>query len=139
MAQAAPSAAMVARSVWNRESTRAGPDKQLLQQFVSGPADVAEAAFASLVERYGPIVHRVCLDVLGNSHETADAAQAVFGHDGPALLDVVTTPDATEVPSHIPPEDAKGFALSLGKMVLDGGVGEVANIARLNVRNIPRP
>ena len=52
---------------------------------------------------------------------------------------VVTTPDATEVPSHIPPEDAKGFALSLGKMVLDGGVGEVANIARLNVRNIPRP
>ena len=43
------------------------------------------------------------------------------------------------MPSHIPPEDAKGFALSLGKMILDGGVGEVANIARLNVRNIPRP
>lgn len=71
--------------------------------------------------------------------DVRDAAQAVFGHDGPALLDVVTTPDATEVPSHIPAEDAKGFALSLGKMVLDGGVGEVANIARLNVRNIPRP
>jgi pyruvate dehydrogenase (quinone) len=71
--------------------------------------------------------------------DVRDAARAVFAHDGPALLDVVTTPDATEVPSHIPPEDAKGFALSLGKMVLDGGVGEVANIARLNVRNIPRP
>jgi pyruvate dehydrogenase (quinone) len=67
------------------------------------------------------------------------AAEAVFAYDGPALLDVVTTPDALEVPSHITAEQAKGFALSLGKMVLGGGVGEVANIARLNVRNIPRP
>ena len=69
-----------------------------------------------------------------------DAAKAVFGHDGPALLDVVTTPDALEVPTHITlAGDAKGFALALGKIVLGGGVGEVAKVARLNVRNIPRP
>ena len=42
------------------------------------PYESAESAFATLVERYGPIVHRVCLNVLGNSHETQDAAQAVF-------------------------------------------------------------
>jgi pyruvate dehydrogenase (quinone) len=67
------------------------------------------------------------------------AARAVFAHDGPALLDVVTTSDALEVPSHITFEEAKGFALSLGKIVLGGGVGEVFNLARTNVRNIPRP
>jgi pyruvate dehydrogenase (quinone) len=61
----------------------------------------------------------------------------VFAHDGPALLDVVTTSDALEVPSHVREEDARGFALALGTMVLTGGVGEVLNIARLNVRNIP--
>jgi pyruvate dehydrogenase (quinone) len=71
--------------------------------------------------------------------DLADAARAVFAHDGPALLDVVTTADALEVPSHITAGEARGFALSLGKVVLTGGVGEVASLARLNVRNIPRP
>jgi pyruvate dehydrogenase (quinone) len=42
------------------------------------------------------------------------------------------------VPSHITAEEARGFALSLGKMVLGGGVGQVAELARRNVRNIPR-
>jgi pyruvate dehydrogenase (quinone) len=65
------------------------------------------------------------------------AAREIFAHDGPALLDMVTTSDALEMPSHVTEEDAKGFALALGKMVLTGGVGEVVNIARLNVRNIP--
>jgi pyruvate dehydrogenase (quinone) len=67
------------------------------------------------------------------------AAKEVFAHDGPALLDVVTTPDALEVPSHITVEESKGFALSLGKLVLDGGIGEALSMARLNLRNIPRP
>jgi pyruvate dehydrogenase (quinone) len=71
--------------------------------------------------------------------ELRDAAQAVLAHDGPALLDVVTTPDALEVPSHITAAEARGFALALGKMTLGGGVGRVAELARLNVRNIPRP
>jgi pyruvate dehydrogenase (quinone) len=65
------------------------------------------------------------------------AAAEVFAHDGPALLDVVTTSDALEVPSHVRAEDAKGFALSLGRMVLGGGVGDVLEIARRNVRNLP--
>jgi pyruvate dehydrogenase (quinone) len=67
------------------------------------------------------------------------AAAAIFAHEGPALLDVVTTPDALEVPSHITVKEAKGFALSLSKVVLEGGIGEVVNLARLNLRNIPRP
>jgi len=52
---------------------------------------------------------------------------------------VVTTPDALEVPSHTTAEEARGFALALGKMTLGGGAGRVAELARLNVRNIPRP
>jgi pyruvate dehydrogenase (quinone) len=67
------------------------------------------------------------------------AAAEVFAHDGPALLDVVITPDALEVPTHITVAESKGFALSLSKLALEGGIGELVNMARLNLRNIPRP
>ena len=35
------------------------------------------------------------------------------------------------------PEQVKGFALSGGKIVLGGGVGEMLELARANLRNIP--
>lgn len=52
---------------------------------------------------------------------------------------MVTTTDALEMPSHVTVEEACGFALSVGKMVLGGGVGQLAELARVNVRNIPHP
>ena len=86
MARAAATAPGMVNGLFDRESTRVRTDEQLLQQFISRSDESAEAAFAPLVERYGPIVHRVCLNVLGNSHDTQDAAQAVFprpGEEGP--------------------------------------------------------
>ncbi|MEV2273476.1 thiamine pyrophosphate-dependent enzyme [Nonomuraea africana] len=65
-----------------------------------------------------------------------EAVGQVLAHDGPALLDVVTTADALEVPSHLTLEEARGFALSMGKIVLKGGVGEAWKLARTNVRNL---
>ena len=65
------------------------------------------------------------------------ALRSVLDHDGPALLDVVTDPDALEMPPHITAEEAKGFALSTGKTVLAGGVGSMLHVARSNLRNIP--
>jgi RNA polymerase sigma factor (sigma-70 family) len=53
-------------------------DEQLLRQFVAHTGESAEAAFATLTERHGPLVHRVCLDVLRSAEESRDAAQAVF-------------------------------------------------------------
>jgi pyruvate dehydrogenase (quinone) len=67
------------------------------------------------------------------------ALREVLDHDGPALLDVVTDPNALEVPPHITAEESKGFALSIGRTVLTGGVGNMLELARTNLRNIPRP
>jgi RNA polymerase sigma factor (sigma-70 family) len=78
MSNAAPTATRVDPSLGNRASTIARTDEQLLQRYLSGTNEPAEAAFAALVERYSPIVHRVCIDVLGCSHDAQDAAQAVF-------------------------------------------------------------
>ncbi|MGX6605779.1 pyruvate dehydrogenase [Micromonosporaceae bacterium Da 78-11] len=70
--------------------------------------------------------------------ELRAALRSVLDHDGPALLDVVTDPDALELPPHITKEEAAGFALSAGRIVLAGGVGQIAHLARTNLRNIPR-
>jgi len=53
-------------------------DGQLLERFARRPAEVAEAAFAALVERHGPMVLRVCRGVLVDPHEAEDAFQATF-------------------------------------------------------------
>ena len=56
-------------------------DRVLLERFAERrDADdpEAEAAFAALVERHGPMVLRVCRAVLGDRHEAEDAFQATF-------------------------------------------------------------
>ncbi len=53
-------------------------DSQLLDQFLARRDTAGEAAFAALVNRHGPMVLRVCMDVLGNSADAHDAFQATF-------------------------------------------------------------
>ncbi len=59
--------------------TNAGlSDGRLLERFVTEGPEEAEASFASLVERHGPMVMHVCRRVLRNGHDAEDAAQATF-------------------------------------------------------------
>jgi pyruvate dehydrogenase (quinone) len=67
------------------------------------------------------------------------ALRQAFSHDGPALVDIVTDPYALSLPPHITGEQLSGFALSTSKIVLNGGVGRMIQMARSNLRNIPRP
>jgi RNA polymerase sigma factor (sigma-70 family) len=53
-------------------------DEELLGRFVARRDEAAEAAFAALVERHGPMVLGVCRRVLGDRHEAEDAFQATF-------------------------------------------------------------
>ena len=58
---------------------------------------------------------------------------------GPVLMEFVTDPNALSMPPSITAEQIKGFALAASKIVLDGGVGKMIELARSNLRNIPRP
>ncbi|MFC9734533.1 pyruvate dehydrogenase [Streptomyces roseolus] len=69
----------------------------------------------------------------------AGALKDAFKHKGPALVDVVTDPNALSIPPKISAEMVTGFALSASKIVLDGGVGRMLQMARSNLRNVPRP
>jgi RNA polymerase sigma factor (sigma-70 family) len=55
-------------------------DAQLLDRFLEHDRDgqAAERAFATLVERHGPMVLRVCIGVLRDDHDAQDASQATF-------------------------------------------------------------
>ena len=53
-------------------------DEHLLQRFRTGRREIAESAFAALVERHGPMVWQVCRRVLTDPHQTEDAFQATF-------------------------------------------------------------
>src|SRR5262249_49937500 len=53
-------------------------DAELLETFVACEGDAAERAFAVLVDRHGPMVLRVCRQVLRDAHAAEDAFQAAF-------------------------------------------------------------
>jgi pyruvate dehydrogenase (quinone) len=58
---------------------------------------------------------------------------------GPALMEFVTDPNALSIPPAITAEQIRGFALSASRTVLGGGVGKMIDLARSNLRNVPRP
>jgi RNA polymerase sigma-70 factor (ECF subfamily) len=62
-----------------RESALAGEsDADLLRRFNAGSEAEAEAAFALLVRRHGPLVLRTCRAALSDHHAAEDAFQAAF-------------------------------------------------------------
>ena len=60
-----------------------------------------------------------------------------LAHPGPALVDLVTDPNALSMPPHVSAAQVRGFALAATKVVLSGGVGQMLEMARSNLRNIP--
>jgi len=53
-------------------------DGQLLERFMAARDEAGELAFESLVARHGPMVMRVCRNMLEDAHDAHDAFQAVF-------------------------------------------------------------
>ncbi len=53
-------------------------DGQLLDRFTGGHDEARELAFATLTARHGPMVMRVCRNVLDDPRDVHDAFQAVF-------------------------------------------------------------
>ena len=96
--------------------------------------DNASFDYAAIANAAG--IHGVRVEQPG---DVEVALMEALAHPGPALVDLVTDPDALSIPPHITAAEVKGFALSAGKVVLDGGVGKMVELARANLRNIPRP
>ena len=66
------------RSLFQVGVTAGLTDGQLLERFAVRSGEEAERAFATLVDRHGPMVLRTCRGILGNGPDPHDAFQATF-------------------------------------------------------------
>ncbi len=109
-----------------------------LEMMVDGmPAfetDHAPVDYAKIAEAIGMRSIRV-----EDPRDVHDALRDALAARTPVLVDVVTDPNALSMPSRITADQVTGFALSAGRTVLRGGVGSMIDLARSNLRNIPRP
>lgn len=90
--------------------------------------------FAAIAEACGLYATRVT-----DPGAIRGALEKAFAHDGPALVELVTDPNALSIPPKITGGMVRGFALAASKTVLNGGVGKMVEMARANLRNVPRP
>ena len=65
------------QTLWDAGTVAALDDTELLVRFVRHDA-IAEVAFTALVQRYAPMVLRICRNVTGDVQDAQDAAQATF-------------------------------------------------------------
>jgi len=68
--------------------------------------------------------------------DVSSGLKKALEHSGPALIDVVTDPNALSLPPHIDPEMVVGFGLTMGKLVLSGRIDEVVDTIEANIRHI---
>lgn len=95
--------------------------------------DVPDTQYAAIAGAMGWLGVRAT-DPAGLS----DAISQVLAHPGPALLEIITDPNALSIPPKITKEQVFGFATAISKIVMNGGAGEAVSMARSNLRNIPR-
>jgi pyruvate dehydrogenase (quinone) len=87
--------------------------------------------FAKVAEAMGMMGIRI-----ENPGDLSSGLKKALQHPGPALIDVVTDPNALSLPSHITPEMVVGFGLTMGKLVLAGRIDEVVDTIEQNIQHI---
>ena len=99
--------------------------------FVETGVDLQNPDFAAMARAMG--IHGVRVEDPG---ELEGAIKAMFAHDGPAVLDVVTATQELSMPPTITLEQVKGFSLWVLRAVMSGRGDEVVDLAKTNL--LPR-
>lgn len=91
--------------------------------------DLSKTDFAAIAKGAGIFGIRV-----EDSEGVEGALRAAFAHDGPALVDVVTSKYELAMPPKVQLEQAKGFSLYMLRAILNGRGDEIVELARTNLR-----
>ena len=94
--------------------------------------DHASVDYAAIARAAG--IHAIRIE---QPKDVRAGLREALAHPGPALVDLVTDPNALSMPPHVSAAQVRGFALAATKVVLSGGVGRMLEMARSNLRNIP--
>lgn len=99
--------------------------------FVTYGTDLVNPNFADVANAMGIYARRV-----EHSEDLPDAVADVLGHDGPALLDVVTERQELSIPPNITAEQLKGFTLYALRSVMSGRGDELIDLSKANLRQL---
>ncbi len=106
-----------------------------LEMMVAGlkefQTDHAQVNYANIAEAVGIKSFRV-----EKPQDLEKTIKEAFAYDGPVLVEMVTDPDALSLPPNFDWTMIRGFTESAVKTVLDGGIGNMVELARSNLRNI---
>jgi pyruvate dehydrogenase (quinone) len=96
--------------------------------FLETGVDLTAPNFAAMAGAVG--IHAVQVEDPG---ELGSAIQDVLSHDGPALLNVLTSTQELAMPPAIQMEQVKGFGLWALRTVINGRCDELIDVARTNL------
>lgn len=108
--------------------------EMLVAGLVDTESELHNPNFAHVAENCG--MHGILVE---DRDSVSAGIEELLAHDGPALCDVRTDPDALSMPPKISFDQAQGFARSMVKKTLTGHIDEVVSTAKSNLRNVPRP
>ena len=120
--------------VFNNSSLGMVKLEMLVQGLPEHETDHEHVSFAQIAEAAGIKHFRI--------EDPKDAPRLIkeaLAYEGPALIDVVTDPNALSLPPTLTFEQLLGFSKAATRTVFDGGVGQMLSMAKSNLRNIPRP
>ncbi|MCK0117601.1 pyruvate dehydrogenase [Isoptericola sp. S6320L] len=119
--------------VFNNSSLGMVKLEMLVEGLPSHGTDSPEVDYAAIAAAVGIPSQRV--------EKPKDLRKVLAEHmdaPGPALVEVMTDPNALSIPPSITSGQIRGFATAMTKEILGGGMGEVMSMARSNLRNLPR-
>lgn len=119
--------------VFNNSSLGMVKLEMLVQGMPEYETDHDKVDFSAIAEAAGIKAIRV-----EDPRQVRAAVREAFSYRGPVLLDIVTDPDALAIPPNITWEQIMGFSKASARTVFGGGVGHMIDMARSNMRNIPR-
>jgi pyruvate dehydrogenase (quinone) len=120
--------------VFNNSSLGMVKLEMLVDGLPSFQTDFAPVNYAAVAQALG--MHSIRVE---QPAKVRDALTEALAHKGPSLVDVVTDGNALSMPPRITGEQVKGFALAASRTVMGGGVGKMLQLAKSNLRNVPRP
>lgn len=108
--------------------------EMLVQGLPEFQTDHEQVNFAKIAEGAGIKAIRV-----EDPKELEGVIAEALAYRGPVLVDIVTDPNALSIPPNITWEMLAGFSKAAARTVFGGGVGRMVDLARANLRNIPKP
>lgn len=120
--------------VFNNSSLGMVKLEMLVQGIPEFETDHEHVNFAQVAEGMGIKSFRV-----EDPAKARDVLAEALAYQGPALIDVVTDPNALSIPPNITFAQLMGFSKAATRTVFGGGVGHMLDMATSNLRNIPRP